>query len=120
MPVSHKHYPVAGPRPTIDAPRGCPEFAVGSANSKSNQTSPTSRGACGRKSPATMARLDCTMLSRSELATRWRCSIETLKRREKTGVLHGLRLSARMVRYALDEVSRIEREASSNWEVNHE
>lgn len=59
------------------------------------------------------------LVSRAELARRWGCSIETLKRREKAGVLNGLRLSARMVRYALDEVLRVERDASCGWEVQN-
>jgi hypothetical protein len=49
-----------------------------------------------------------TLISRSDLAKRWGCSIETLKRREKSGIINGLRLSARMVRYALDEVLRVD------------
>lgn len=57
------------------------------------------------------------LLTRNELAGRWRCSIETLKRREKSGVLNGMRFSGRMVRYKLDEVLQIERQASCKWEA---
>ncbi len=56
-------------------------------------------------------------LSRQELADRWGCSIETLKRREKAGVLNGLRFSARMVRYSLEEVLRVEQDASCQFGV---
>jgi hypothetical protein len=53
-------------------------------------------------------------ISRAELAVRWGCHIETLKRREKQGSLHPLRFSTRMVRYPLREVRALEREAGGN------
>lgn len=47
------------------------------------------------------------LISRAELARRWRLSVMTLKRREAEGVLRPLKLG-RAVRYRLDEVLRIE------------
>ena len=50
-------------------------------------------------------------ISRQELCARWGCSLETLKRRERQGILHPVGFSPRMVRYRLSEVADIEREA---------
>jgi hypothetical protein len=50
-------------------------------------------------------------ISRQELCARWGCSLETLKRREKAGILHPAGFSERMVRYRLSEVLAVEREA---------
>ncbi len=55
---------------------------------------------------------DEDLITRSELASRWRCHAETLKRKEKSGQLHPIRFSERMVRYRLSEVRALEREAS--------
>ncbi len=51
-----------------------------------------------------------TMLSRRHLAERWSISRETLKRREKAGILPFLKLG-RDVRYRLADIERIEQEA---------
>jgi hypothetical protein len=51
-----------------------------------------------------------TMLSRRQLAERWSISRETLKRREKAGILPFLKLG-RDVRYRLADIERIEQEA---------
>jgi hypothetical protein len=48
-------------------------------------------------------------LTRRELAERWRVSIETLKRRERTGKLPSLRLG-REARYRMADVLRLEME----------
>ena len=50
------------------------------------------------------------LLSRKQLATRWQVSKETIKRREKTGVLPVLKLG-RDARYRLSDVLRLEQEA---------
>ena len=50
------------------------------------------------------------LLSRKQLATRWQVSKETIKRREKDGVLPVLKLG-RDARYRLSDVLRLEREA---------
>jgi hypothetical protein len=50
------------------------------------------------------------MFSRRHLAERWCISIETLKRREKAGILIPLKLG-RGVRYRLTDIERIEQQA---------
>jgi len=50
------------------------------------------------------------MLSRRQLATRWAVSKETLKRREKAGILPFLKLG-RDVRYRLTDIELIEAQA---------
>jgi hypothetical protein len=49
-------------------------------------------------------------LSRQQIAERWQCSTETIKRREKAGILPSHRLGG-LVRYRLSDVERIEQEA---------
>jgi hypothetical protein len=51
-------------------------------------------------------------LSRHDLALRWCCSIETVKRRERAGVLNAIILG-RLVRYRLSEVAAVEAAAST-------
>lgn len=53
---------------------------------------------------------DRRLLSRKELADRWRFSTETLKRRERAGLLPFLKLG-RGVRYRLSDIECIETEA---------
>jgi len=55
------------------------------------------------------------LFSRKDLATRWNCSIETLKRREKSGILNPTILG-RLVRYKLEEIESIE-SAGSRKEI---
>ena len=50
------------------------------------------------------------LLSRRQLADRWQLSIETLKRRERCGVLPFLKLG-RGVRYRLSDVETLETDA---------
>jgi hypothetical protein len=52
------------------------------------------------------------LVSRKVLATRWQCSVETIKRRTREGLLHPVRFNQRLIRYPLSEVIRIEKEAS--------
>jgi hypothetical protein len=47
------------------------------------------------------------LLTRNEVAQRWRQSMETVKRREKAGVLNALKLG-RGVRYRLSDVVAFE------------
>jgi predicted site-specific integrase-resolvase len=49
-------------------------------------------------------------LSRRDLAERWGCSIETIKRREKAGILRAMRLGG-LVRYRLSDIRKIEGES---------
>ena len=51
-----------------------------------------------------------TLFTRNALARRWDVSIETLKRREKAGLLPALKLG-RGVRYRLVDIERIEADA---------
>jgi hypothetical protein len=51
-----------------------------------------------------------SLLTRRELARRWKVSIETLKRRERTKILRPMRLDGRIVRYRVSDVVRIEQE----------
>ena len=49
-----------------------------------------------------------SLLSRAQLALRWSCSIETLKRREKSGGLSRILIGPRLIRYSMAEVLKIE------------
>lgn len=53
------------------------------------------------------------MLTRQTLSDRWLLSIETLKRREKAGLLPALKLG-RGIRYRLADIERIEAEAEAS------
>jgi hypothetical protein len=50
------------------------------------------------------------LLTRLELARRWKVSIVTLKRRERAKILRPVRLDGRVIRYRMSEVLRIEEE----------
>jgi len=50
------------------------------------------------------------LLTRLDLCERWRTSRETLKRRERRGILPFLKLG-RQVRYRLSDIEQIENEA---------
>ena len=52
--------------------------------------------------------MDDKLLTRVELARRWKVSIETLKRRERTKILRPVRLDGRIIRYRMSDVLRIE------------
>jgi hypothetical protein len=52
------------------------------------------------------------LISRKALAARWQCSVETIKRRTREGLLHPVRFNQRMIRYPISEVIRVEQEAS--------
>lgn len=56
------------------------------------------------------------LLSRKSLTQRWGCCTQTLKRRERAGVLHPIRFNSRMLRYRLSEVLAIELAAQSHIE----
>jgi len=51
------------------------------------------------------------LLTRKELSGRWQFSVETLKRRERAGLLPFLKLG-RSVRYRLADIERLEAEAT--------
>ena len=48
------------------------------------------------------------LLSRKALAQRWETSVETIKRREKEGLLKALRFNQRLLRYKLSDVEALE------------
>jgi len=51
------------------------------------------------------------LLSRGELASRWSCSRETLKRREREGILRAIRFNQRLLRYKLSDILAVEEAA---------
>ena len=53
------------------------------------------------------------LYSRAKLALRWNCSKETIKRREKSGLLPALKFNSRVTRYRLSDIERIEHEAQN-------
>ena len=50
-------------------------------------------------------------LSRRDIAQRHGVCIETIKRRERAGLLHPLRFNSRLIRYRLSDVEAYERQA---------
>jgi hypothetical protein len=53
---------------------------------------------------------DGALLTRRELAERWKVSIETVKRRDRIKMLRPTRLDGRVIRYRMSDVIRIEQE----------
>lgn len=51
------------------------------------------------------------LIDREKLTARFCCSIETIKRMEKRGLLKRVQLCERMVRYRLSDVLKLEGEA---------
>jgi hypothetical protein len=49
-----------------------------------------------------------TLIDRKKLASRWECSIMTIKRREVDGMLTPVNLMGRIVRYRLSDIEAIE------------
>lgn len=61
--------------------------------------------------PKTQQRIEAEseqFLSRRQLAARWACSTETVKRKTRAGLLYPVRFNARMLRYRLTDILRIE------------
>ena len=52
------------------------------------------------------------MLSRGSLADRWEVSRETVKRREKAGLIKAYHFNARLLRYKLSEIMEYEAAAA--------
>jgi predicted site-specific integrase-resolvase len=48
------------------------------------------------------------LLSRRAVANRWQTSVETIKRREKAGVLKPIRFNQRLLRYKLSDIEALE------------
>jgi hypothetical protein len=53
------------------------------------------------------------LLSRKAVADRWQTSVETVKRREKAGLLKALRFNQRLLRYRLSDVEALEATAGA-------
>lgn len=53
-----------------------------------------------------------TLISRNQLAKRWSVSKETIKRREREGLLKPIRFNQRLLRYRLDDIVAIEQSCS--------
>ena len=51
-----------------------------------------------------------TTLTRQDLAVRWSCSVETIKRKEKAGYLSPFRIGKRFLRYRLCDIERLEKQ----------
>ena len=52
------------------------------------------------------------LLSRKQVAKRWEVCTETVKRRERSGLLPAVRFNQRLTRYRLSDVLALEREAT--------
>ena len=52
------------------------------------------------------------LLTRRELAQRWSCSTETVKRKTAAGILTPVRFGLRFVRYRLSQIELLEAEAA--------
>ncbi len=57
-----------------------------------------------------------TLLSRRDVAKRQGVSTETIKRRERAGLLHPLRFNSRLIRYRLADVEAMEKQAEGGQE----
>ena len=53
------------------------------------------------------------LLSRRAVANRWQTSVETVKRREKQGLLKAIRFNERLLRYKLSDVEAFEAAAAA-------
>jgi hypothetical protein len=52
------------------------------------------------------------MLSRRAVAARWQTSVETVKRREKAGLIKPIRFNQRLLRYKLSDIAAFEAAAA--------
>ena len=53
------------------------------------------------------------LISRAQLAQRWGVSKETIKRRERDGLLSPIRFNQRLLRYRLEDILAVEQSLSS-------
>ena len=60
--------------------------------------------------------MDDKLLTRLELARRWKVSVGTLKRRERARLLRPVRLDGRVIRYRVSDVLQIEEEGYGGGE----
>lgn len=61
-------------------------------------------------------RTSSPFITRTQLAERWACSTESLKRYERRGIIHPVKIAARMLRYRLAEIEQLEHEATLDRE----
>jgi len=54
------------------------------------------------------------LLSRRAVADRWQTSVETIKRREKAGLLKAIRFNQRLLRYRLSDIEALETAAGGS------
>ena len=54
------------------------------------------------------------LLSRRTFSDRWECCIETIKRREREGVLKSIRFNQKLLRYKLSDIIAVEAAARSS------
>lgn len=52
------------------------------------------------------------LLSRKAVAARWQTSTETIKRRERDGLLSPIRFNQRLLRYKLSDIQAVEAAAA--------
>jgi hypothetical protein len=52
------------------------------------------------------------LLSRKGVAERWQTSVETVKRREKAGLITPIRFNQRLLRYKLSDIAAFEQAAA--------
>jgi len=52
-------------------------------------------------------------ITRKDLAHRWSCSVETIKRKERVGLLKPIKFGQRFVRYRLSDIEQLEEEAQT-------
>jgi predicted site-specific integrase-resolvase len=58
----------------------------------------------------TKNRMDEVLLSREELAKRWNCCKETIKRMQRRGDLSAIIFSGKNIRYLLSDIEKVEQE----------
>ena len=56
------------------------------------------------------------LLSRRAVAERWQTSVETVKRREKAGLIKAIRFNQRLLRYKLSDIAAFETAAAGGKE----
>jgi len=54
------------------------------------------------------------LLSRKAIADRWQTSVETVKRREKAGLLRAIPFNQRLLRYKLSDIEALEAAAGGS------
>jgi hypothetical protein len=54
------------------------------------------------------------LLSRRAVADRWQTSVETVKRRERAGLLTAIRFNQRLLRYRLSDIEAFEAAAAGS------